>query len=179
MSFFYLSTIFFIYWCLSQRKPLIAVFVGKAYNFSMNKFSDIYKKPFFACAICVIYTAVSLGIALFGFWGLTHPKVRYFHNWFGGNLMDDINIALLGGFSIFIYLSTIGFFWGVFQENCSALNNSLMGKNFLDDSVGHRLQPVNPDVREFLQQHWKPIALFGLIYSGIFGFFIEHVCFYQ
>ena len=93
--------------------------------------------------------------------------------------MDDINIAILGGFSIFIYLSTIGFFWGVFQENCSALNNSLKGKNFLDDSVGRRLQPVNPDVREFLQQHWKSLALFGLIYSGIFGFFLEHVCFYQ
>jgi len=93
--------------------------------------------------------------------------------------MNDINIAILGGFSVFIYLSTIGFFWGVFKENCSALNNSLVGKNLPDDSVGRHLYPVNPDFRGFLQQHWKPLALFGLIYLGIFGFFIEHVCFYQ
>jgi hypothetical protein len=33
----------------------------------MKNLSDIYKKPFFACAVCVIYTAVSLGVALFGF----------------------------------------------------------------------------------------------------------------
>ena len=92
--------------------------------------------------------------------------------------MNDINIAILAWFSVFIYLSTIGFFWGVFRENCSAINNSLMGKNFPVGSAGRRLQPVNPNVREFLQQHWKPLASFGLIYSGIFGFFIEHVCFY-
>ena len=93
--------------------------------------------------------------------------------------MNDLNIAILGGFSVFIYLSTIGFFWGVFKENRSALNNSLAGKNFPGDSAKRRLPPVNPDVRGFLQQHWKPLALFGLIYSGIFGFFMEHVCFYQ
>ena len=92
--------------------------------------------------------------------------------------MNDINIAILGWFSIFIYLSTIGFFWGVFRENCLALNNSLKDRNFPGGLAGRRLQPVNPNVREFLQQHWKPLALFGLIYSGIFGFFIEHLCSY-
>lgn len=47
--------------------PPIAVETGKTYISKLNKYTDIYKKPFFACAICVIYTAVSLGIALFGF----------------------------------------------------------------------------------------------------------------
>jgi len=93
--------------------------------------------------------------------------------------MSAFNIDIfLGGFSIFIYLSTIGFFWGVFKENCSVPSNSLEGKNFPDESAGRPLHPVNPDVREFLQQHGKPLAIFGLIYLGIFGFFIEHVCFY-
>ena len=34
------------------------------YNGSMIKQS--YKKPFFACVFCVIYSAVSFAIALFG-----------------------------------------------------------------------------------------------------------------
>ena len=34
----------------------------------MNKLSDIYKKPVFACIFCVIYTALSFGLALFGKW---------------------------------------------------------------------------------------------------------------
>jgi hypothetical protein len=32
----------------------------------MKEFSDIYKKPFFACIFCVIYTALSFGLVLFG-----------------------------------------------------------------------------------------------------------------
>ena len=31
-------------------------------------FKQIYKKPFFACIFCVIYSAVSFAIALFGKW---------------------------------------------------------------------------------------------------------------
>ena len=31
-------------------------------------FKQIYKKPFFACVFCVIYSAVSFAIALFGKW---------------------------------------------------------------------------------------------------------------
>jgi hypothetical protein len=38
----------------------------KDYNIDMKNFSDIYKKPFFACVFCVIYTALSFGVALFG-----------------------------------------------------------------------------------------------------------------
>ncbi len=34
---------------------------------SMKNLSEIYKKPFFACFICGIYAAASLGIALFYF----------------------------------------------------------------------------------------------------------------
>jgi hypothetical protein len=52
---------------LSFGKPDIAVFSRKRIIWDMKNFSDIYKKPFFACAICVIYTAISLGVALFGF----------------------------------------------------------------------------------------------------------------
>jgi len=33
----------------------------------MDKLSNIYKKPFFACVFCVIYMAISFGVALFGF----------------------------------------------------------------------------------------------------------------
>ncbi len=33
----------------------------------MKNFSNLYKKPFFACVFCVIYSAVSFAIALFGF----------------------------------------------------------------------------------------------------------------
>jgi len=33
----------------------------------MFKLSNIYKKPFFACIFCVIYVAISFGVALFGF----------------------------------------------------------------------------------------------------------------
>jgi len=51
---------------LMVSRPL-QILSGKGIIFFMSKFFDIYKKPFFACAICVIYTAVSLGIALFGF----------------------------------------------------------------------------------------------------------------
>ncbi|MBT5633264.1 MAG: hypothetical protein HOJ13_11090 [Nitrospina sp.] len=40
--------------------------VEKEYNGGMKNFSDIYRKPFFACIFCVIYTALSFGIALFG-----------------------------------------------------------------------------------------------------------------
>jgi hypothetical protein len=37
----------------------------RAYNKAMKKFSSLYKKPFFACIFCVIYTALSYGIAIF------------------------------------------------------------------------------------------------------------------
>ena len=33
----------------------------------MKNLSEIYKKPFFACFLCAIYAATSLGIALFDF----------------------------------------------------------------------------------------------------------------
>ena len=33
----------------------------------MNNLSNIYKKPFFACILCIIYAAASWGMALFGF----------------------------------------------------------------------------------------------------------------
>ena len=36
------------------------------YNRHMNKLSQISKKPFLACVFCVIYSAVSFAIALFG-----------------------------------------------------------------------------------------------------------------
>lgn len=93
--------------------------------------------------------------------------------------MNELNIAILAFFSIFIYLSTIGFFWGIFKENCLALNNPLVGKSFIVDSVDRHLYPANPDLMSFLQEYWKALIIFGLTYSGIFGFFIEHVCFYQ
>ena len=33
----------------------------------MKNLSDIYKKPFVACILCVIYSATSWGMVLFGF----------------------------------------------------------------------------------------------------------------
>lgn len=92
--------------------------------------------------------------------------------------MNDPVFVILGVSSIVIYLSTIGFFWGVYHENCSALNRSVIGKNFDANPVEFTDDPVKPDFREFLQKHWKPLAIFGIIYSGMFGFFIEHVCHY-
>ena len=36
------------------------------YNNLMKFLADIHKKPFLACVFCVIYSAISLGVALFG-----------------------------------------------------------------------------------------------------------------
>lgn len=93
--------------------------------------------------------------------------------------MNDPMVALLGIFSIFIYLSTLGFFWGIYHENCSALNRLMTGKSLHDESVKFTHGPVNPDFRKFLHKYWRPFTLFGVLYSGIFGFFIEHVCHYN
>jgi hypothetical protein len=64
------------YYVYSKRQPLL--FVGlcfsqfsykveKWYSPKMNKHSDMYKKPFFACFLCFIYAAATFGMALFNF----------------------------------------------------------------------------------------------------------------
>jgi hypothetical protein len=90
-----------------------------------------------------------------------------------------MNELILAGFSIFIYLSTVGFFWGIHRENCSARDNSMADKTFPVLSAKHLLSPANQAFQSFLQIYWRPLALFGVLFLGIFGFFIEHVCNYQ
>jgi hypothetical protein len=90
--------------------------------------------------------------------------------------MNDLTLFIS---SVVIYLSTIGFFWGVYTENCSSANNSVVGKTVSADSVERSTFPVSPAFRDFLQVYWKPLAIFGIIFFGIFIFFMEHVCDYQ
>ena len=44
----------------------------------MKNFSDVYRKPFFACIFCVIYSAFSLGLSIFGQWVSSTPSPRIF-----------------------------------------------------------------------------------------------------
>jgi len=89
--------------------------------------------------------------------------------------MNELTLAF---FSIFIYLSTVGFFWGVYRENRSAVYDSLAGKTIPVDSVERFLTPIRPAFPGFLNIYWRPLALFGILFLGIFGFFMEHVCDY-
>jgi hypothetical protein len=90
--------------------------------------------------------------------------------------MNDLTLAI---FSVAVYLSTIGFFWGVYTENCSSVGNSVTGKTVFTDSVGQPIFPVSPAFKNFLRIYWRPIALSGILFSGIFWFFMEHVWDYQ
>jgi hypothetical protein len=90
--------------------------------------------------------------------------------------MNDLTLAIS---SVVIYLSTIGFFWGIYTENCTSANNSVAGKTISADSTKRPIFPASPAFLNFLQIYWRPLALFGIIFSGIFGFFMEHVCDYQ
>ncbi len=90
--------------------------------------------------------------------------------------MNDLTLAISSGV---IYLSTIGFFWGIYTENCAVAKNSVAGKTVSADSVERSIFPINPAFPDFLQIYWRPLVLFGILFSGIFGFFMEHVCDYQ
>lgn len=92
--------------------------------------------------------------------------------------MDALTIELMGLLSLIIYLSTATFFWAVFKENCSAHNNSLLGENNTEKSFERAPYPRNPNVKEYLRANWKPLALSGLAYLGVFGFLITHSCDY-
>jgi hypothetical protein len=52
----------------NKKFPGIAGVDKEPYNKAMKKLSDIYRKPFFACIFCVIYSAFLLGLSLFGKW---------------------------------------------------------------------------------------------------------------
>jgi len=90
--------------------------------------------------------------------------------------MNELTLAIS---SVVIYLSTIGFFWGIYAENCSSANSSVVGKTVSADSTESPTFPVSPAFQNFLQIYWRPLALFGILFSGIFWFFLEHVCDYQ
>lgn len=90
--------------------------------------------------------------------------------------MNDLTLAIS---SVVIYLSTIGFFWGIYTENCAVAKNYVTGKTVSADSVEQPIFPVSPAFQNFLQIYWRPLTLFGILFSGIFWFFLEHVCDYQ
>jgi hypothetical protein len=90
--------------------------------------------------------------------------------------MNDLTLAIS---SVFIYLSTIGFFWGIYMENCSSANSTVTGNTISAVSVGESTFPVSPGFKNFLKIYWRPLAILGIIFSGIFVFFMEHVCDYQ
>jgi len=92
--------------------------------------------------------------------------------------MNNFTFELLALISLFLYVSTAIFFWAIFKENCSAYNKSLAGENIFERGVGRSPYPTNPNFRNYLTVNWKPLTLSGLIYFGIFGFFITHVCDY-
>jgi hypothetical protein len=52
---------------LNIRPSQIALPSANGYNWGMSQFSKFYKKPFFACVFCIIYSAVSFAVALFGY----------------------------------------------------------------------------------------------------------------
>lgn len=90
--------------------------------------------------------------------------------------MNELTLAIS---TVVVYLSTIGFFWGIYTENCFSANNPVGDKNVSADSVERTISPIDPAFPDFLKIYWRPIALFGILFSGIFGFFMEHVCDYQ
>jgi len=90
--------------------------------------------------------------------------------------MDDFTFGLLSLFSLLAYLSTIIFFWAIYKENCAANNfNTASGHS----AIGASLYPSDPSFRNYLNLHWKSLAISGIVFLGIFGFFITHVCDYQ
>ena len=92
--------------------------------------------------------------------------------------MENFTFKLLGLFCIFLYLSTLLFFWAIFKENCSACNNSSPDKNNPGKIFGHPFSPIGPNLRGFIHANWKPLILSGLMYLGAFGFFMTHTCSY-
>jgi hypothetical protein len=92
--------------------------------------------------------------------------------------MDNFIFELLALISFFLYTGIAVFFWAIFKENCSAYNKSLVGENFTDKNMGRSPYPTTPNLRNFLTLNWKPLAFSGLIFFGVFVFFITHVCDY-
>jgi hypothetical protein len=91
--------------------------------------------------------------------------------------MDDFTFNLLILFSILAYLSAMLFFWAIFKENCAVAKNIDTLHSHRTMAISHNL--VDPSFKSYLVTHGKSLAFSGLIFLGIFGFFITHVCNYQ
>ncbi len=93
--------------------------------------------------------------------------------------MDGFTFGLLGLFTILAYLSTIIFFWAIFKENCAATINLAINVPPSIKVTENSHYPTDPSFRNYLGVHWKTLAFSGLVFLGIFGFLITHVCDYQ
>jgi hypothetical protein len=93
--------------------------------------------------------------------------------------MDDFTLGLMGLFTILAYLSTIIFFWAIFKENCAATNNPSIDISPTIKATETSQYPADPSFKNFFGMHGKSLAYSGIIFLGIFGFFITHVCDYQ
>lgn len=125
-----------------------------------------FTKSLFSLAPFVLFTQLSLWAlpylafkSRWSIWSLSHNRSS-------SKLMGNFNFILLAFISLFLYANTAFFFWAIFKENCSARN------------VGRSPYPTNPNFRNYLNLNWKQLVFSGLIYFGIFGFFMTHVCDY-